>query len=110
MRPMTHCSKSTISNLQKAAFTEIRHREIAFKFNPTGCDEYTREVALWHRSVFLESLLPLCLAPFSRVLGWPMTKIENFVADIKSDIVRTEVKFYHIMHVYQVQKQRPVIL
>ncbi len=65
---------------------------------------YKRKVARWYNLAFSESLETLCLAPFSRVLKWPLHRIRHLAAEAKSEAFNKELHAYNILHIYQARK------
>ncbi|KKK18122.1 hypothetical protein ARAM_007801 [Aspergillus rambellii] len=104
MRPIAHNSRDTIRDLQEAGFTEIDHQIVGLPLNPWHQDEHERKVARWYHLAISESIENLSLAPFSRVFGWPLEKIQQMAADVKSEAFNKEIHAYNILHIYQARK------
>ena len=104
MRPLAHSSRETIRNLQEAGFTEIDHQMVGLPLNPWHNDEHERKVARWYNLAISESIEALSLAPFSRVMGWPVEKIKRLAADVKSEAFNKDIHCYNILHIYQARK------
>ncbi|KAL4917850.1 S-adenosyl-L-methionine-dependent methyltransferase [Aspergillus aurantiobrunneus] len=104
MRPIAHSSRDTIKNLQDAGFTEIDHQIVGLPLNPWHQDEHERKVARWYNLAISESIENLSLAPFSRIYGWPVEKIQQLAADVKSEAFNKEIHAYNILHIYQARK------
>lgn len=104
MRPVAHSARETIRNLQEAGFTEIDHQMVGLPLNPWHQDEHERNVARWYNLAISESIETLSLAPFSRVFGWPVERIQRLAADVKSEAFNKEIHSYNILHIYQARK------
>ncbi|KAJ5578485.1 Secondary metabolism regulator laeA [Penicillium hispanicum] len=104
MKPVAHSSRETIRNLQEAGFTEIDHQMVGLPLNPWHNDEHERKVARWYNLAISESIEALSLAPFSRVLAWPVDKIQRLAADVKSEAFNKDIHCYNILHIYQARK------
>ncbi|KAI9038678.1 class I SAM-dependent methyltransferase [Aspergillus affinis] len=104
MRPIAHNSRDTIKDLQEAGFTEIDHQMVGLPLNPWHQDEHERKVARWYNLAISESIESLSLAPFSRVFGWDLDKIQRIAADVKSEAFNKEIHAYNILHIYQARK------
>ncbi|OJJ45620.1 hypothetical protein ASPZODRAFT_133477 [Penicilliopsis zonata CBS 506.65] len=107
MRPMSHSSRETLRHLEEAGFTEIDHQMVGLPLNPWHQDEHERKVARWYNLAISESIETLSLAPFSRVFGWPIDKIQRIAADVKSEAFNKHVHAYNILHIYQARKPMP---
>ncbi|CBF88745.1 protein laeA [Aspergillus nidulans FGSC A4] len=104
MRPIAHSSRDTIKDLQDAGFTEIDHQIVGLPLNPWHQDEHERKVARWYNLAVSESIENLSLAPFSRVYRWPLERIQQLAADVKSEAFNKEIHAYNILHIYQARK------
>ncbi|KAL4751116.1 hypothetical protein BDW72DRAFT_99307 [Aspergillus terricola var. indicus] len=104
MRPIAHSSRDTIKDLQEAGFTEIDHQIVGLPLNPWHQDEHERKVARWYNLAVSESIENLSLAPFSRVYRWPLERIQQLAADVKSEAFNKEIHAYNILHIYQARK------
>ncbi|CAG8923946.1 unnamed protein product [Penicillium salamii] len=107
MRPMAHSTSETIRNLQSAGFTEIDHQIVGLPLNPWHKDEHEQKVARWYNLAISESVLPLSLAPFSRVLGWTREQIDRIAADVKQEAFDKKTHTFNLLHIYQARK--PVV-
>jgi SAM-dependent methyltransferase len=103
-RPLAHSSQETIRNLQEAGFTEIDHQQVGLPLNPWHHDEHEKKVARWYNLAISESVQPLSLAPFSRVLGYSKEKIDLLAANVKRDAFDKNIHSYNILHIYQARK------
>lgn len=103
-RPLAHSSRETIRNLQEAGFTEIDHQMVGLPLNPWHNDEHEQKVARWYNLAISESIESLSLAPFSRVYGWPVDKIQRIAADVKAEAFNKDIHCYNILHIYQARK------
>ncbi|CAI7636551.1 unnamed protein product [Penicillium pancosmium] len=103
-RPLAHSSRETIRNLQDAGFTEIDHQMVGLPLNPWHNDEHEQKVARWYNLAISESIESLSLAPFSRVYGWPVDKIQRIAADVKAEAFNKDLHCYNILHIYQARK------
>lgn len=104
MRPIAHSSRETIRNLQEAGFTEIDHQMVGLPLNAWHHDEHEQEVARWYNLAISESVDPLSLAPFSRIYGWPVDKIQRIAQDVKREAFDSNIHCYNILHIYQARK------
>ncbi|KAB8069928.1 S-adenosyl-L-methionine-dependent methyltransferase [Aspergillus leporis] len=86
MRPLAHHSEETLNKLQEVGFIEIRHHQFRLPLSPWHQDEQERLVGRWYGLVFLQSMEPLSLAPFSRILGWSTDRIHQLLFNTKSEI------------------------
>jgi hypothetical protein len=75
--------------------------------NPWHHDEHEQKVARWYNLAISESVQPLSLAPFSRVLGYSKEKIDHLAANVKRDAFDKNIHSYNILHIYQARK--PVV-
>ncbi|KAI9932072.1 hypothetical protein MW887_009578 [Aspergillus wentii] len=104
MRPIAHNYRETKKDLEEAGFTEINHQIVGLPLNPWHHDEHERTVARWYNLAISESIHSLSLAPFSRILGWPLDKIAEAAANVKSEAFNKEIHSYNILHIYQARK------
>ncbi|KAJ5162570.1 uncharacterized protein N7500_004400 [Penicillium coprophilum] len=104
MRPLAHSSNDTIRNLQEAGFTEIDHQIVGLPMNPWHPDSHEQKVARWYNLAISESVQPLCLAPFSRVLSWSREQIDRIAFDVKQEAFDKKIKTYNLLHIYQARK------
>lgn len=104
MRPVAHSARETIRNLQEAGFTEIDHQMVGLPLNPWHQDDHERNVARWYNLAISESIENLSLAPFSRVFGWPVDRIQRLAADVKAEAFSKDIHSYNILHIYQARK------
>ncbi|KAJ5458421.1 hypothetical protein N7475_009809 [Penicillium sp. IBT 31633x] len=104
MRPLAHSSTETIRNLQEAGFTEIDHQIVGLPMNPWHPDAHEQKVARWYNLAISESVQPLCLAPFSRVLSWSKEQIDRIAFDVKQEAFDKRIKTYNLLHIYQARK------
>ncbi|KAJ5879837.1 hypothetical protein N7455_003302 [Penicillium solitum] len=104
MRPLAHSSNETIRNLQEAGFTEIDHQIVGLPMNPWHPDSHEQKVARWYNLAISESVQPLCLAPFSRVLSWSREQIDRIAFDVKQEAFDKKIKTYNLLHIYQARK------
>ncbi|KAJ5774734.1 hypothetical protein N7457_009630 [Penicillium paradoxum] len=104
MRPLAHSSTDTIRNLQEAGFTEIDHQIVGLPMNPWHPDSHEQKVARWYNLAISESVQPLCLAPFSRVLSWSKEQIDRIAFDVKQEAFDKKIKTYNLLHIYQARK------
>ncbi|KAJ5551757.1 hypothetical protein N7535_000300 [Penicillium sp. DV-2018c] len=104
MRPIAHSSTETIRNLQEAGFTEIDHQIVGLPVNQWHPDAHEKIVARWYNLALGESIYPLCLAPFSRVLSWSKEQIDRIVSDAQNEIYDKNIKAYNLLHIYQARK------
>ncbi|KAL2828133.1 S-adenosyl-L-methionine-dependent methyltransferase [Aspergillus pseudoustus] len=107
MRPIAHSSRDTIKHLENAGFVDIDHQIVGLPLNPWHQDEHERKVARWYNLAFSESIANMSLAPFSRVLGWPVEKIHQLVNEVKIEAFNKDIHAYNILHIYQARKPRP---
>ncbi|KAL2824173.1 S-adenosyl-L-methionine-dependent methyltransferase [Aspergillus cavernicola] len=103
-RPIARSSRDTIKDLQDAGFTEIDHQIVGLPLNPWHQDEHERKVARWYNLAVSESIENLSLAPFSRVFGWSLEKIQRLAAEVKTEAFNKEIHAYNILHIYQARK------
>ncbi|CAG8889317.1 unnamed protein product [Penicillium nalgiovense] len=104
MRPLAHSSNETIRNLQEAGFTEIDHQIVGLPMNPWHPDSHEQKVARWYNLAISESVQPMCLAPFSRVLSWTREQIDRIAFDVKQEAFDKRIKTYNLLHIYQARK------
>ncbi|KAE8407132.1 S-adenosyl-L-methionine-dependent methyltransferase [Aspergillus pseudonomiae] len=107
MRPLAHRYKETLYQLQEAGFTEINHHQIRLPLSPWHEDSHEQLVGRWYGLAFSESIEPLSLASFSRVLGWPLDKIRQLNLSAKSEALSGRSQGFHILNIYQAR--RPTI-
>ncbi|KAL3468196.1 S-adenosyl-L-methionine-dependent methyltransferase [Aspergillus heterothallicus] len=107
MRPIAHSSRDTIKHLENAGFVDIDHQIVGLPLNPWHQDEHERKVARWYNLAFSESIANMSLAPFSRVLGWPLEKIHQLVHEVKTEAFNKDIHAYNILHIYQARKPKP---
>jgi hypothetical protein len=97
--------------LRDAGFTEIDHQTVGLPLNPWHTDEHEQKVARWYNLAISESVFPLSLAPFSRVLGWSKAQIEQISADVKHEAFDKQKHTWNMAHIYQARKPLvPVVL
>lgn len=65
--------------------------------NPWHDDEHETKVARWYSLAFSESVETLSLAPFSRVLKWPLDRIRHLAAEANSEAFNKELHAYSIL-------------
>ncbi|KAJ5361777.1 hypothetical protein N7541_002621 [Penicillium brevicompactum] len=110
-RPIAHSPSETIRALRDAGFTEIDHQTVGLPLNPWHTDEHEQKVARWYNLAISESVFPLSLAPFSRVLGWTKAQIEQISADVKHEAFDKQKHTWNMAHIYQARKPLvPVVL
>ncbi|PYI00938.1 S-adenosyl-L-methionine-dependent methyltransferase [Aspergillus sclerotiicarbonarius CBS 121057] len=104
MRPIAHNARDTVKDLQEAGFTQIDHQMVGLPLNPWHKDDHERKVARWYNLAISESIESLSLAPFSRVYNWPLDKIRELAAQVKSEAFNKEIHAYNILHIYQAKR------
>lgn len=104
MRPLAHNHLDTLRHLHEAGFTHIDHQVVGLPLNPWHPDEHEKKIARWYNLAICESVEPLSLAPFNRVLGWPVEQIRRIVADVRSEAFNKHIHAYNILHIYQARK------
>ncbi|RAH71861.1 uncharacterized protein BO66DRAFT_409968 [Aspergillus aculeatinus CBS 121060] len=97
MWPIAHNSRDTIRAREEAGFTQIDHRMMKLPLNPRHNDKHETKAARWYSLAFPESLETLSLAPFSRVLKWPLDRIRHLAAEANSEAFNKELHAYNIL-------------
>ncbi|THC92165.1 hypothetical protein EYZ11_008380 [Aspergillus tanneri] len=85
LRPIHHRCNTTLSQLQKAGFTDIRHKQITLPLNQWHLRCQKQHIGLWYGRVFFDSIEPLSLAPFTRILRWTPEEIHRLITDVKTE-------------------------
>jgi hypothetical protein len=106
-REIAHSSEETLLWLQKAGFSHVSHEEAILPLNLWKQLIHNRAVARWYNTAFVESIEPLCLAPFSRVHGWSNGKIQTTIAATMAEALDTDIDAFHTLHLYRAQKPDP---
>ncbi|KAE8423654.1 S-adenosyl-L-methionine-dependent methyltransferase [Aspergillus pseudocaelatus] len=104
MRPLAHQYEETLYQLRKAGFTEISHHQIALPLGPWHKNDQEKLVGRWYGLAFSESIEPLSLAPFSRVLGWSPNRIYDLNFNAKSEVLNGRSRGFHILNIYQARR------
>ncbi|KAH2666952.1 hypothetical protein KXV96_006319, partial [Aspergillus fumigatus] len=84
-RPISHQFHAIIDHLQNAGFTDIKHKHFVLPLSRWHSDLWMRHIGGWYGRAFFDSIEPLSLAPFRRILNWPPDEIQHLVTDAKSE-------------------------
>jgi SAM-dependent methyltransferase len=106
-RPISHQFQATIDHLRNAGFTDVEHKQFILPLNKWHPDSRMRNIGRWYGRAFFESIEPLSLAPFCRILGWTPGEVRHLVSDAKSELLDPAVHTFHVLHIYTARKDTP---
>jgi hypothetical protein len=106
-RPISHRFRLTIDQLRSAGFTDVEHKQFVLPLNKWHSDSRMRNIGRWSGSAFFDSIEPLSLAPFCRILGWTPGEVRHLVSDAKSELLDSAFHTFHVLHIYTARKQAP---
>ncbi|OHW94774.1 methyltransferase domain-containing protein [Colletotrichum incanum] len=90
--------------LQGAGFINVK--EVIFKWptNPWAKHPRHKELGTWNYENIMMGLEGLCIGVFTRVLGWPKEKVDDFLAEVRNDLKNREIHAYWPIYVVYGQK------
>lgn len=103
-REIAHSPEQTLHWLRRAGFSHITHEKVVLPLNLWKQPIHDRAVARWYNAAFVESIEPLCLAPFGRALGWPNEKIQAIAAATMGEALDVDMDAFHTLHLYKARK------
>lgn len=106
-RPISHQFHAIIDHLQNAGFTDIKHKHFVLPLSRWHSDLWMRHIGGWYGRAFFDSIEPLSLAPFRRILNWPPDEIQHLVTDAKSELLDPAAHTFHVLHIYIARKPTP---
>lgn len=102
-REIAHSPEQTLHWLRKAGFN-VSHEKVVLPLNPWKQPIHAQAVARWYNTAFVESIEPLCLAPFGRVHGWTKEQIQTTVAATMEEALDVDMDAFHTLHLYKARK------
>ncbi|KAH2165449.1 hypothetical protein KXV55_005769 [Aspergillus fumigatus] len=106
-RPISHQFQAIIDHLQNAGFTDIKHKQFVLPLNRWHSDLWMQHIGGWYGRAFFDSIEPLSLAPFRRILNWTPDEIQHLVTDAKSELLDPAAHTFHVLHIYIARKPTP---
>ncbi|KAL5685365.1 hypothetical protein EMGR_004250 [Emarellia grisea] len=106
-RPISHQFHAIIDHLQNAGFTDIKHKQFVLPLNRWHSDLWMRHIGGWYGRALFDSIEPLSLAPFRRILNWTSDEIQHLVTDAKSELLDPAAHTFHVLHIYIARKPTP---
>lgn len=103
-REIAHCPEQTGHWLRKTGFSDISHECIELPLNQWNGRVHDTATARWYSAAFLESVEPLCMAPFSRVLGWSDSEVKRVIKETKKEALYQNLQAFNILHVYKARR------
>ncbi|CCF46425.1 methyltransferase [Colletotrichum higginsianum] len=90
--------------LREAGFINVK--EVIFKWPTNQWARHPRhkELGTWNYENVLMGLEGLCIAIFSRVLGWSKEKVDVFLAEVRNDLKNRDIHAYWPIYVVCGQK------
>ncbi|KAF4782103.1 TAM domain methyltransferase [Colletotrichum scovillei] len=76
----------------EAGFVDVELRIFKWPHNTWPKDERYKKLGLWTQENFGSALEALCMAAFTRVLGWTRDEVNVFLIDVRNDLKN---KSYH---------------
>ncbi|KAH2988352.1 hypothetical protein KXW58_006129 [Aspergillus fumigatus] len=106
-RSISHQSHVIIDQLRNAGFTDIEHKQFVLPLSKWHADSRMRNIGRWYGRAFFDSIEPLSLAPFCRILNWTPDKVHRLITDAKSELLDTAAHTFHVLHIYMARKPTP---
>ncbi|KAK1988429.1 methyltransferase [Colletotrichum cereale] len=90
--------------LREAGFVNVK--EVMFKWPTNAWARHPRhkELGTWSYENAIMGLEGLCIAIFTRVLGWSKEKVDVMLAEVRNDLKNREIHAYWPIHVVYGQK------
>lgn len=90
--------------LREAGFIDVGYEEVVLPLTPDIQPVYGRTAARWYRTAFAESVRPLCMAPFARVYGWTLEKIQSGMDAALTEALEQNMDVSYTLHLYKARK------
>ncbi|KAL5365107.1 S-adenosyl-L-methionine-dependent methyltransferase [Aspergillus floccosus] len=100
-RGIEHCPGHTRQWLGNAGFRRISCEEFVLPLNASMLPIHDKESVRWYRTVFAESILPLCMAPFSRVYGWSYDYIQSLATAAVAEALDPSSNLFYTLRLYK---------
>ncbi|KAM5348647.1 hypothetical protein ACJ41O_008471 [Fusarium nematophilum] len=93
-----------VSNLEKAGFVDIVHREFKWPFNTWPLNPKLKEIGRWQCVNLDMGLEAFSLALLTRVAGWTKEEVLACCAEVRKDIRNRRMHGYWTLHVVYARK------
>ena len=103
-REIAHCPGQTQHWLRETGFSDISHECIVLPLNRWSGRAHNLDIARWYSVAFFESVEPLCMATFSRVLGWSGEDIIRIVDGTRKEALDQHLQAFHTLHIYRARR------
>ncbi|GLA67432.1 hypothetical protein AtubIFM54640_010751 [Aspergillus tubingensis] len=103
-REIAHSPVQTLQWLREAGFSDIRYGEVVLPVNLKKPSDYDRVAARWYRTAFIDSIQPLCMAPFTRAHGWTHESIRSVVDAAQAEVLDSDLEFFYTLHIYKARR------
>lgn len=90
--------------LGDAGFCRISCEEWVLPLNPSMVPIHDKASVRWYRTAFMESILPLCIAPFSRVYGWSYNDIRSLATAAVAEALDPSRNLFYTLRVYKARR------
>ncbi|PYI08362.1 methyltransferase domain-containing protein [Aspergillus sclerotiicarbonarius CBS 121057] len=87
-----------------AGFTNIHHRIYPLPLGPWPMEQRLKEAGALNILQVLEGLEACSVATFTHVLGWTLEAVEQFLVEVRTDIMRKGVHMMQNFHVVYAQR------
>ncbi|KAA8642585.1 class I SAM-dependent methyltransferase [Aspergillus tanneri] len=104
MRPLAHHPRETTSLLRESGFVDVSHHQIMLPLGQWHQNLHERQVGRWYGVGFSESIKPLSVAPFSRILGWEPDRIQRILGDTRLEACSRDIPNFHVLHIYRARR------
>ncbi|KAF7133882.1 hypothetical protein CNMCM5793_005348 [Aspergillus hiratsukae] len=104
-RPISLQFGTVVDQLLNAGFTDIEHEQFQLPLNRWHPDTGLQHIGHWYGRAFFDAIEPLSLAPFYRILEWPLDEIQRLVTDAKSEMLDPSIHSFQMLHIYKARKK-----
>ncbi|KXH67224.1 TAM domain methyltransferase [Colletotrichum salicis] len=83
--------------MEEVGFTDVSFQMFKWPINPWAKDPKYKTLGLWTQDNFGSALQGLCMALFTRVLGWTREEVEVFLINVRNDVKNTNHHAYCVV-------------